>query len=77
MDKEQYDKFVSLSYKEQVDLIYSGLSPKDMDVAEQALKNVPNGDISSGNDTKDSKANTATGEGSGKANSTKPGANKS
>lgn len=43
---EGYEKFVSLSKKEQIQQVYNSLNPKDMVQAEKELKGVPNGDSS-------------------------------
>jgi hypothetical protein len=77
MDQEQYDKFVSLSKKEQVNMVYEGMSPKNIEAAEEALKDVPNGDITSRNDSKSGKASAAVGDNGGKGDTSKPGADKS
>lgn len=74
---EGYENFVTLSSKEQFEQVYNSLNPRDEAVAKQALKNVPNGDISKGNGTQDKSITTEVTDGSGKANTAKPGNNKS
>jgi len=75
--QEGYENFVTLTRKEQFEQVYNSLNPRDEVVADKALKNVPNGDISSGNDSKDSASTTEVKTGSTKADTKKPGAYKS
>lgn len=64
--QQAYDKFVSLSKKEQVEKVYNSLSPKDMAQAEKLLSRVPNGDSETNSRQPEKGSNTteATGKGS-------------
>lgn len=42
--QEGYENFVTLTSKEQSEMVFNSLNPKDELLVEQALKNVPNGD---------------------------------
>ena len=75
--EEGYEKFVSLPKEKQIDKIYNGLSPKDRGRAEELLKSVPHGNINSGNDKKVGEGKTSDTTGNIKANSEKPGSDKS
>lgn len=75
MSKEAYDNFVSLDKQGQIEYLNSVMSPKNEELAIEALKNVPNGgnNISKGSvkpTTGDNTtADTGTSEGSGNARS--------
>lgn len=58
--EEGYEKFVSLTKDKQLEKVYNSLNPKDMEQAELALKNVPNGgNINKGSQKQDSINNTS------------------
>lgn len=77
MDADTYDKFKTLSKKEQTDYVYNSLSPKNMEQAIELLKGVPHGNISSRNDKEVGEAKTSNTTGNVKINTAKPGADKS
>lgn len=45
-----YEDFITKTKKEQIEQIYEGLTPKCYKQAEKLLKDVPNGNISGGDD---------------------------
>jgi len=76
--EEGYNKFVSLTKEKQLEKVYNSLNPKDMEQAELALKNVPNGgDIGKGVSKEDGTAVTKDTARDGSNNTTKPKADKS
>lgn len=72
MNTEAYNKFVSLPKDSQLKEFMKNMSPKNEELAKEQLKNVPNGDISSRNDKKDSASKTADSSNVGKDNTKKP-----
>lgn len=46
-----YKKFVSLSKEKQIEKVTNALNPKDPKQAEKILSHVPNGNVSTGNDS--------------------------
>lgn len=69
MDEDSYKEFVSLTYEKQLETIYEGMSPKNMEEAEKALKKVPNGgsNISKGSPKSLAIGNGAADKGTGEA----------
>lgn len=71
MSDEAYEEFTKLSKEKQVESLLKTMSPKNEELAKELLKDVPNGDISSRNDKKDSTGKAADSSNVGKDNTKK------
>lgn len=73
-----YEDFITKPKKEQIEQIYNSLAPKCYKQAEKLLKDVPNGNISSGDDkTATEVIAIGIGTGDSKDNTKRLGSNKS